>query len=277
VRVSFGQKSISFAVLLLMLCAKTFAQNPDTMDPEQSTAKAKQILKQLIDTLGGQRYLTIKTSECEGRQAHFGHNGEMSGFTVFKDYWSYPDTRRIDLAKKGNIIDLFIGNEGWTLDRSGVSEEPATAVTDFQEAVKRDPNNLLRYRLNEDRLLITYGGNAVVDLRPVDWVEIVDSEERTYRLAVDQSTHLLVRSVVYVRDDVTGERREDVALYTNYQSKDGVQMPMQISRERDGRRVSQVFYEACQYNPNLPADFFTKAALEKRSSEVGGGKMKLKH
>jgi hypothetical protein len=276
VRVRFG-KTIIAAVFMLMICTRTFAQNPDTMDPEQSTAKAKQILRQLIDTLGGQRYLTIKTSQCEGRQAQFGHNGEMSGFTVFKDYWSYPDKRRTDLAKKGNIIDLFIGNEGWTLDRTGVSEEPATAVTDFQEALKRDPNNLLRYRLNEDRLLITYGGNAVVDLRPVDWVEIVDSEERTYRLAVDQSTHLLVRSAVLVKDDMTGERREEVALYTNYQSKDGVQMPMQVSRERDGRKVFQVFYEDCHYNPNLPADFFTKAALEKRSSEVGGGKMKLKH
>lgn len=276
-RVRFGPKILLGAWLALAGCAGAFGQNPDTMDPEQSSAKAKQILKQLIDALGGQRYLTIKTSECEGRQAHFGHNGEMSGFTVFKDYWSYPDKRRSDLAKKGNIIDLFIGNEGWTLDRSGVSEEPATAVTDFQEALKRDPNNLLRYRMNEEHLLITYGGNAVVDLRPVDWVEIVDSEERRYRLAVDQSTHLLVRCVVSVKDDVTGERREDVALYTNYQPKDGVQMPMQISRERDGRRVSQVFYEDCHYNPNLPADFFTKAGLEKRSAEVGGGKMKLKH
>lgn len=73
-----------------------------------------------------------------------------------------------------------------------------------------------------------------------------------------------------MKDEDTGSRREDVTVYTNWQFKDGVQLPMQVSRERDGRRVYQVFYESCQLNPPLPADFFTKAALERRFSEVGG-------
>jgi hypothetical protein len=246
------------------------AQNPDTMDPDQSTAKAKQILKQLVDALGGQAYLTAKSLECEGRRAQFGHNGEMMGYLDFKDYRVFPDKRRIDYGKKGNIVDMFEGDQGWTLDRGGVSEEPAPSMADFEEAVKRDINNLLRDRLKEDRTLIEYAGNGVVDLRFVDWVEIVDAEERKFRLAVDRSSHLLVRSIVITKDENTGERTEDVSVYTNYQLKDGLQIPQQITRERDGRRISQTFYENCHVNPDLAADFFTKAALEKRFKEVGG-------
>jgi hypothetical protein len=256
------------AVLLLTSVAR--AQNPDSMDPDQNTAKAKQVLKQLIDAIGGQTYLGAKSLECDGRRAQFGHNGQMMGYVDFKDYRVFPDKRRVDYGKKGNIIDLFVGDQGWTLDRGGVSEEPAPSEADFQEAVKRDINNLLRMRLNEDRTLIQYAGSSVVDLRFVDWVEIVDADERKFRLAVDRSSHLLVRSIVITSDETTGERSEEVSIYTNYQVKDGVQLPQQITREKDGRRVAQTFYDSCHVNPNLPEDFFTKAALEQRFKAVGG-------
>ena len=248
-------------------------QNPDTMSPEARTEKAKQILKQLLDALGGPLYLSVKTLSCEGRMAQFGHNGATTGYIAFKEYRSYPDKRRIDYSKKDNVIDVFSGDEGWTLDRGGVSEEPVTSVADFQAALKRDPNILLRTQLKDDKLFISYGGIGVADLKTVDWIEFEDGEEeRKIRLAVDRSTHLLVRTVVKTMNEETRERQEDVTVYSNYQFKDGVQLPMQITRERDGRRLSQVFYEGCQLNPELPADWFTRASLEKRYKELGGGK-----
>jgi outer membrane lipoprotein-sorting protein len=249
-------------------------QNPDLMTPEASEAKGRQILKQLVEGLGGPAYLNEKTSECDGRFAQFGHNGALTGYIEFKVYWSYPDKNRTDFAKKGNIIDLYAGDEGWTLDRGGVSEEPAPAVADFQEGVKRNINNLLRTRLKEDRMQIRFGGSSVVDLKQVDWVEITDSEERFFRLAVDHSSHLLVRSIVRIRDENSGEKIDETTVYSNYQEKDGVQVPMQVTKERDGKRVFQAFYGSCRVNPDLPADFFTKAALEKRYGEVGGKKKK---
>jgi outer membrane lipoprotein-sorting protein len=250
------------------------AQHAEYMDPDESAAKAKQILQQLITAMGGQRYLQLKTSECEGRYAQFGHNGDTSGYMQAKVFWNYPDKFRIEYGKKGNIVDVFAGAQGWTLDRDGASEEPATSVTDFQEGLSRNVNNLLRERINEKGMLLRYGGTAVAELKVVDWVEITDTEDRTFRLAVEQSTHLLVRSEVKTVDNETRERRQDVAIYSNYQLKDGVQMPMQISRERDGRRLNQAFFSSCEANPQLPADFFTKEALEKRFAEVGGKKKK---
>jgi hypothetical protein len=270
VRVRLREAGLWFAIATLLLVPGAKAQNPDTMDPDESAAKGKKIISQLIAGLGGPLYLNVSALECEGRIAQFGHNGDLTGFVNFKDYWGYPDKKRTDAGKKGNIIDLYVGDQGWTLDRGGVSEEPATAVSDFQAMLKRDVNNLLRHRIHEEGMAVRFGGIGVVDLHQVDWVEIQDQEERTFRLAVDQSSHLLVRSVVVTKDEDTGTRREDVTVYSNYQFKDGVQLPMQVTRERDGRRVYQVFYEGCQLNPPLPPDFFTRAALEKRYSEVGG-------
>ena len=106
---------------------------------------ARRLLDQLVDALGGPAYLEVRERECDGRRAQFGHNGELTGFIDFKDYWRYPDKHRIDYSKKRNIIDMFNGNEGWTMDRAGVSEEPAGAVSDFQALVKYSVDNLLRY------------------------------------------------------------------------------------------------------------------------------------
>ncbi len=111
------------AVLFAVLFApRGAAQNPDTLMPEASTAKAKQLLQQLIDAFGGPTYLDIRDSDCEGRLARFGHNGELTGYTNFKDYWRYPDANRTDYSKKGVIINLYVGDKGWTLDKGGVSE-----------------------------------------------------------------------------------------------------------------------------------------------------------
>ena len=97
------------------LAGRAAAQNPDTMRPEQSAAKAREILAQLIDALGGPSYTEVRERECDGRRANFGHGGELDGYIEFKDYWRYPDKHRIDYSKKDNIIDLYSGDEGWTL------------------------------------------------------------------------------------------------------------------------------------------------------------------
>ena len=277
-RLKLIKKVREFVVLGLLLgvasASAIFAQNPDTLMPEASAAKAKQILDQLITALGGPTYLEIRESDCEGRLARFGRNNESAGYTNFKDYWRYPDTNRTDFTKKGVIINLYSGDKGWTLDRGGVSELSPASIADFQEQAKRDVNNLLRVRLKEPGMTFRYGGTDVVDLRTVDWVEISDSEQRDFRLAVDHTTHLLVRSVVTVEDENTHDRRSETSIYSNYQLLDGVRTPLQITLDRDGRRVSQVFFQTCKYNPGIPDVFFTKAALDKRFSEVGGKKYK---
>ena len=265
------------------------AQNPDTMMPEASAAKAKQVLGELINAMGGPAYTGVRESQCSGRRALFGHNSEVTGFVLFSDERRFPDKDRTEYIAKGHngilgsligidglyithggtIITLYNGAQGWTLDRSGVSEVPATAVTDFQETVQRDINNLLRLRLNEPGMIFRYGGRDTVDLKQVDWVELTDREERTFRLAVDQTTHLLVHSVVTTADEETRQRNDETTIYTNYQWKEGVQTAMQISREKNGRRTYQAFLSSCTFNPNLPDDYFTRSGLEKKSSELG--------
>ena len=263
------------------------AQRPDTMMPEQSVAKGKQILSELINGLGGPGYAEVRESLCQGRRALFGHNGELTGYIDFNDYRRFPDKDRVEYIGKGHntilpflvgidgldwahggiVITLYNGDHGWTFDRSGVNEMPATAVSDFQEQTKRNIDNMLRLRLKEAGISIRFGGDDTVDLKHVDWVEINDRDERTFRLAVDRSTHLLVRSAVITKDEETQQINEDVSIYSNYQLKESVWTPLQISREHNGRRASQIFYDTCKYNPGFSDELFDKSSLSKQGSQ----------
>ncbi len=291
-------KSVHIAVVIFLACAgsapRISAQNPDTMMPEQSVAKGKQILADLINALGGPGYTEVRESQCQGRRVLFGHNGEPTGNIEFAHYRRYPDKDRteyigkgrntilasligldgLDFARGGIIITLYNGDHGWTFDRSGVSELPDTAISDFQEQVKRNVDNLLRLRLKEPGLAIRFGGNDTVDLKQVDWVELTDSQDRKFRLAVDRSTHLLIRSVVITKDEETQQINEDVSIYSNYQLKDSVWTPLQISREHNGRRAVQIFYDSCKFNPGFSDEIFDKSSLSKQGSQALAKKSK---
>jgi hypothetical protein len=270
-RINLSQvwRALTASLLLaaFLLCAH--AQNPETMMPEASAAKAKQILGQMIEAMGGPAYLNAREMQCSGRLSNFGHSGDLTAYLEFKDYWRFPDKRRLEYGKKGNIVDVFSGKEGWTMDHGGVSEEPAEKVDEFQERLQKSPEPILRYRLKEDGMMFRYGGQDLVDLRPVDWVEISDREGHRYRLAVQRDNHLLVRFKVIIENHEDNELTEEITSYANYHMIDGVQTALQVARTRNDRKVFQAFYDACTYKPNLDANFFTRAALDQRFQEVG--------
>ena len=256
------------------MAAESPQQNPDTMTPDASAAKAKQILRQLIQALGGDAYINVKDSDCTGRASNFGLSGDMTGYTLFHEYRILPDKARVEYTKTGVITNVYSGDKGWTLDKSGVDEIPAADLALFQGQLKTTMNNLLRYRLNEPDMFFRYAGYDVVDLKPSDLVEITDSEERTFRIAVDQSTHLPVRSTMTARNAQTGDTTQEVTIYSEWHLLDGVQTPFQISRERDGKRSYQGFFNSCKYNSGISPDFFTEASLQQKWLTLGGKKQK---
>jgi hypothetical protein len=288
VRLKFAQNTLAILIAFGFLVPRATAQNPDTMMPEQSTAKAKQVLGELINALGGPGYTEVRESQCEGRRALIGHNGELNGYIDFVDYRRYPDKARteyiskgrntilkaligldgLDFAHGGIFITLYNGDHGWTLSRSGIDELPVTSVSEFQEQTKRSIDNLLRLRLKEPGMSIRFGGNDTLDLKQVDWVELNDSEERKFRIAVDRSTHLLVRAIVSTKDKEYDQIDDDTTIYSNYQLKDSVWVPLQLSREHNGRRTAQIFYDTCHFNPGFPDELFSKSSLQKHGSEA---------
>lgn len=264
------------------------AQPGQDLMPEQSAAKAKAVLQQVITKLGGGAYLNVHDSDCEGRVAQFGSSGDLSGFTPFRDLWILPAKERVEYIAKGEhtvlafllgaddlsishggvLVTVSDGDHGWMLDKSGVTEQPEDVTKAFAEQVKSGMNNMLRSRMNEEGVELRYAGTDLADLKEVEWIEFSDRDHRALRLAVEKSTHLPLRWVIEKRDPDTRVRTEIATSYTQFVSVDGVLTPLSITRSQNDRRVSQTYLTGCKYNSNLSPELFTRAALEQQASEV---------
>jgi hypothetical protein len=247
------------------------------LTPAQSAAKAKQIIQQAIGALGGQTYLGVRDETCDGRVAFFGHNNQLVNYQDVIDYNLFPDKERTEYSKKRNIIDVYNGNQGWSLDRGGVTDMSPDAIADFQKGLKRDINNLFRYQMKEPDLDYHYDGRDIVDLKEVDWVEVTNPEHLTIKIAISRLTHLPVRADYISRNANTHERTIESEMFSNYQKVEGIETPFQDTRTRDGNNVFQFFVGSCHYNTGLKPDFFTRQSLEERWNQLGGNKKKKKH
>lgn len=268
----------SFAAVLVvglwLAPATMVSAQEQVLMPEQSAAKAKQIIQQAIDALGGQTYLGIHDSTCTGHLGQFGHSGDLNGFENFIDYTMPPSKdgqakdRQENLPKR-NIIEIFNGDKGWVLDRGGVSEAAVSDVNRYQEDMKVDLYNILRNRIHEPNMIFRYAGPDVVDLHEVDWVELVDNENRTIRIAFSRSTHLPVRKTVDTRNPNSQLKSQEIEYYSLYHPIEGIQTAFQITRERNELKVYQVFFDKCQYNTSVSDALFTKESLDERWAKIG--------
>jgi hypothetical protein len=258
-----------FVATLLASVPFVSAQDTVVLMPEQSAAKAKQLIQQAIDAMGGSAYLDMRDMTCTGRAGQFGHSGELNGFETFINYVEPPTMDRTENLPQRNIIDVYNGDKGWTLDRGGVSEAAVTDLIRFQDNVRKDLFNILKNRVHEDGMIFRYAGLDIVDLHEVDWVEMVDADDRTIRIAFARENHLPIRKIVQTRDPNTRNVTEEIELFSNYHPIAGIQTPFQIERDRNGIKIYQIFFDKCDYNTGLSASLFTKESLDERWEKIG--------
>jgi len=267
--------ALTLAGLSLLSISPARAQEQtEVLMPEQSAAKAKDLIQKAVQALGGSEYLAVRDATCSGRIGSFGHSGDLMGYEKFIDYSKLPDKDRSENLPKRNIIEIKNGDKGWVLDRGGVSEADEVSIAEFQEDIKTDIDNVLRDRWKEPGTILRYLGPDVVDLKEADWIEFVDNDNRSIRIAFAKATHLPLRKVLVTRDPGTRMRSETIEYYSNYHPIGGVIQPFQVTRERNGQKIYQAFIEECKFNTNPSDSLFTKESLEERWAQVGKKEIK---
>src|ERR1700722_18286281 len=113
---------MKYAIIALLLTVLAFGQDnppaapndpsstPQTIPIDQANSqKAKDVLNQAIQALGGQTYLNISDMKFEGRGYSFHHGQPNSLGTVFWRFRKFPDKDRAEFTKKRDIIQIYNG------------------------------------------------------------------------------------------------------------------------------------------------------------------------
>jgi hypothetical protein len=274
-----------YAIVLLLLTSVALAQAPsgasdqtsDQTPPNDRPAsslstdqdnirKAKTVLDQGIQALGGQAYLTWQEQSQQGRAYSFHHGEANSLGTLFWRFKKYPDKERVELTKKRDVIEIFNGDKGYEVTYKGVRN--LEAKEELDPYVRRHHYALeivLREWLNQPGIALFYEGQTVAAQKETDQVTIMNSRNEAVTLNFDINSHLPVKKKFTWRDPTDKERNVEEEIYDNYRMVQNIMTAFDVTRLYNGEMAAQSFLTSASYNQPLNDSMFDPhAAAEKR-------------
>ena len=259
-----------YALLLMtaaVLASAQLVEQPSTpkIPPDQ---RAKRVIDDAVAALGGEKFLAMADRSEIGRAYSF-YNDQLTGLSIAKIYTRYQTVERSksghDLAvkerqvfgKKEDTSVVLTEDGGFNLNWRGAKPLTAQEFARYRESALRNLFYILRQRLREPGLTFESRAAEVVDHQPVEVVDIIDSENRVVTAYFHQTTKLPVKQYFMRMDPKTRDRTDEVTYYARYRTNDGIQWPQEITRERNGEKIYQIFAETVRFNQDLTDDLFT--------------------
>ena len=251
-----------FFALLLLSAGLLSAQTA-------SEVRGKKIVDEAVAALGGPKFLSMQDRIESGRAYSF-YRDQLSGLSlavIYTHYLPVPEKTGQDLAVRER--EAFGKNEeygyvlfredggGWEVNFRGPKKMEQERIDRYRDTTLHNILYMLRVRLHEPGLIFESRGADVAENAPVEIVDITDSENRVVTVYFHQSTKLPVKQVWVWRDPKTKDRNEEVTRLTRYRDVGGgVQWPLQITRERNGEKIYQIFSDSVAVNQSLPENLF---------------------
>jgi len=249
-----------FLFLATLAFGQTAASAPSASQAipvdQENANKARALINQAIEALGGDAYMKIQDISQTGRTYSL-HNGEAEGTgVVFWRFYRYPDKERIELTKQRDVIYIYRGNEGFQISYKGTQAEDAKTLKDYLRRRQYALDYILREWLKEPGIALFYEGATVAAQKDAQQVTIMNARDQGVTLYFDSNTHLPVKKSFSWRDPTDKERNVEEEIYDNYRPVQGVMTPFSVSRYYNGEMANQRFLHTVSYNQGLSDSLF---------------------
>jgi hypothetical protein len=253
-------------IALVCLClASLHAQQDSSAKPageaQSNQQKARTLVDQMIQALGGQAYLTAEDYYAEGRSGSF-HNESLVGSGLYYRYWKWPDKDRIELTKERDIVQLFVGDRAYEITYRGI--QPIVLEKDDKARlamVRRHYalENVLREWLKQPGILLLDEGPSLSEGHMAEKITIINAKNEAVTILVDPATHLPLEKRFSTRDPRYRDRDEEVMIYGNWKEIQGINTPRMTLIKRNGETISQQIILNITYNVHPPDTLFDPA------------------
>jgi hypothetical protein len=236
--------------------AVTESSAPKAPTGQDNANKARSLLQQAIQALGGQAYLEIKDFQQSGRTYSF-HNGRpTSNGVVYWRFTQYPDKDRVELTKERDVTQLYVGEKGWEITFKGPKALEGKDMSEYLRRRKFSLENILRNWVNDPTVALFYEGNALAAQRPALQVSLINAQNEAVTLFVDADTHLPIKKSFVWRDPVDKQRNTEEETFDNYRPVQGIMTPYGFTRYFNGDMANQRFLNSAAYNQGLDQAMF---------------------
>jgi hypothetical protein len=232
------------------------ATTPAIPVDQENARKAKALVDQAIQALGGEAYLTIRDRELTGRAFGF-HHGRSSGNGV--EFWSFsefPDKERVEITKQRDIAELYIGSKGFEVTYKGPRAIDPKDLEDYIRRRRFSLETILRTWVTDPTVAMLYEGNANAAQHPALQVTLINSKNEAVTLDFDIDTHLPVKKSFEWRDPVDRQKNLEEEIYENYRLVQGVMTPYNVTGYFNGDMARERFIFSVTYDTGLDQAMF---------------------
>lgn len=253
----------ALAVLMLAISPATQTQNSDDAGAKNAQ-KARAALNAMVQAMGGQAWLNMKNRMLQGHLAGFDHGNPGDGTTDYWEYHTWPDQDRIEYTKHRDVVQFYLGRQGWEVTYRGKKALPQDQVDDYLRRRDHSIETVVKTWLNDPKTILVYEGKRLAERHLADQVTLISAQNEAVTIQMDTQTHLPLRRTFQWRDPVFKDKNLDAEEYDDYHTFDGIPTPFTITRFKNDEIIRQYFIVHVTYNQQLPPDFWNVDAAASR-------------
>ncbi len=275
-------------LVIFLLCALGAAQiappQPAAPSPavnlndSDNARKARAVLDQTIQALGGQPYLAYENKEETGRYYPLYHGRTQSTGIPYNYYIQYPDKDRFEVirlkdihvipgqidiggvkSKKPDLVLIHNGDKGYETTFKGTAAQDREDLENYLRRRHHSLEHVFRLWIRDPNVALFYEGQSVVDGKECEGVTLLNSQNDSVSVYLDQNTHYPVKIGYSWRDPKDKQKNVEEEVYDNYKLVQGIWTPHSITRYFNGETSQQRFVNTATYNLKLPDSMFEAA------------------
>jgi len=257
--------------------APAAAQSSVNMNDSDNARKARAVLDQTIQALGGQPYLTYENRCEEGRYYPLYHGRTESTGIPYRYYVEYPDRDRFEVihtkdvflvfGQVGNVKDknktdivlIHNGDKGYETTYKGTAAQDKLELENYLRRREHSLEWVFRKWMRDPSVALFYDGTAVVDGKETEGVTLLNRENDSVNVFLDLNSHYPVKISYSWRDPKDKQKNVEEEVYDSYKLVQGIWTPHSITRYFNGETSQQRFITTASYNLKLPDSMFEAA------------------
>jgi hypothetical protein len=277
-------------IAISLLCALGSAQTAPTpahpapassainLNDSANARKARAVLDQAIEAVGGQAYLSYENKEETGRYYPLYHGHTNSLGILYNYYVEYPDRDRFEVlrlkdvhiipgqidiggvkSKKSDDVLIHNGDKGYEITYKGTAAQEPEDLRNYLRRRQHSLEWIFRKWIRDPNVALFYDGPAVVDGKETEGVTLLNSENDSVSVSLDLNTHYPVKISYSWRDPKDKQKNVEDEVYDGYKLVQGIWTAHSITRYFNGETSQQRFITSASYNLKLPDSMFEAA------------------
>lgn len=253
------------------------AQSAVSLNDSDNARQARAVLDKSIEALGGEPYLTYENRVEEGRYYPLYHGRTNSTGIPYRYYLEYPDKDRFEIIhtkdvfllfgsvsdikvkNKSDIVLIHNGDKGYEITYKGTAAQEKLDLDNYLRRRDHSIEWVYRKWICDPNVALFYEGLAVVNGKETEGVTLLNSQNDSVSVSLDQNSHYPVKISYSWRDPKDKQKNTEDEIYDGYKLEQGIWTPHSITRYYNGESSQQRFINTASYNMKLPDSMFEAA------------------